>query len=512
MHELLVQVLGYLWGIWRYRWMALLFAWVVALAGWIFVFQLPDQYQASARIHVDTNTVLRPLLRGLAIQPNIRQRIELMGRTLLSRPNLEKLMRMTDLDLQVKDEAQKDRVLAQLKENIKLSGERSNSSLYSVAFKHEDRDISKKVVQSLITVFIESTLGGEREDSVDAQSFLDQQIFEYEERLTESESRLAKFKQKYVGVLPGESGGYYVRLSGAKAQLSTAKLELDEVKQRRNELKRQIAGEDPFFLSSGGNNYQYSAIDSRINNLRARLDDLSTRYTEKHPEVVHIRNVLADLEAEKQQEIEKAFAGESTEYTGLKESPVYQQMRTMLAETEARAAEMAVRVNEYRQRVNKLNNLVGNIPVIEAELKQLNRDYQVVQQQHQQLLTRRESARISQDVEEKANDLVLRVIDPPFVPQMPNEPNKLLLNSVVLVAGIGVGGAIALFLSLINPVIIDRHSLGHTTGLPVLGSVTLIPKAEEKKRSFIKRILFFSIFLALLLLFLLVNVAIRWFV
>lgn len=510
MQELLVQILGYVWGIWRYRWMALLFAWVIALAGWVFVFQLPDQYQASARIHVDTNTVLRPLLRGLAIQPNIGQRIELMGRTLLSRPNLEKLMRMTDLDLQVKDEVQKEKVLDQLKENINLSGERSNSSLYSVAFKHEDRDMSKKVVQSLITVFIESTLGGERADSADAQSFLDQQIAEYEDRLITAESRLAKFKQKYVGVLPGESGGYYARLSEAKVQLSAATLELNEVKNRRNELKRQIAGEDPVFLSSGSDNYQRSAIDVRIQNLEARLDDLLTKYTEKYPEVVHIRNMLADLEIEKQEEIEKAFAGEATDYTGVQESPVYQQMRTMLAEAEARAAEMSVRVKEYQQRVNKLNGLVENIPVIEAELKQLNRDYQVVQQQHNELMERRESARISQDVEQKANDLVFRVVDPPFVPQKPNEPNKLLLNSVVLVAGLGVGGAIALMLSLLSPVIIDRHSLGHVTGLPILGSVTLIPDSGEKRKSLINRALFFSILLVLLLCFASINLVHWW--
>ena len=106
MQEILAQAFAYVWGVWRFRWMALAIAWVVALVGWIYIAQLPSQYEASARIHVDSNTVLRPLLRGLAIQPNINQRIQLMSRTLLSRPNLEKLSRMTDLDLQAQTEAE----------------------------------------------------------------------------------------------------------------------------------------------------------------------------------------------------------------------------------------------------------------------------------------------------------------------------------------------------------------------------------------------------------------------
>ncbi len=509
MQEVVVQVFGYLWGVWRYRWVALALAWLVALAGWLFVYQMPSQYLATARVHVDTNTVLRPLLRGLAIQPNITQRIELMSRTLLSRPNLEKLMRMTDMDIQAKNEAQKNQIMDMLKENIRLAGDRNNTSLYTVSFKHRDRDVAKRVVQSLITVFIESTLGNERADSADAQTFLDEQIADYEKRLIEAESRLAKFKQENVGILPGQSGGYYERMAIAKTELSTASLQLQEATHRRNELRRQIAGEDPVFLSSGNSGSQ-SPLDARIHSLEAKLDDLLTRYTEKYPEVVQIRNLIADLEEEKQQEIDKAFAGQSTDYSGLTSSPVYQQMRTMLAEAEARVAEMSVRVREYRARVAELEGMVDNIPIIESELKQLNRDYSVVLQQHNELLARRESARISQDVEQKANDLVFRVIDPPFVPKTPNEPNKLILNSAVMLAGLGVGGGIALLLSLIYPVVIDKLSLVNVSGLPVLGAVSLVQSEAEKKKALKSRIRYVVLLVLLIVAFVAVNF-IEWY-
>ena len=136
MQEILALALEYIRGIWRFRWVALITAWLVCVVGWIVVAQMPEQYVATARVHIDTNSVLRPLLRGIAIQPDLGQRVSLLTKTLLSRPNLEKLMRMTDLDLQAKTDADKERTLAMLKNGIRLDGSRRNSSLYSVSFKH----------------------------------------------------------------------------------------------------------------------------------------------------------------------------------------------------------------------------------------------------------------------------------------------------------------------------------------------------------------------------------------
>jgi uncharacterized protein involved in exopolysaccharide biosynthesis len=117
MQEIIAQGMTYLWGIWRHKWLALAIAWVVALAGWAYVWKMPESYVASAKLYVDTNTVLRPLLQGLAITPDINQRVRMMSSTLFSRPNLEKLARMTDLDLRATTEAQQealDQSLAQI--------------------------------------------------------------------------------------------------------------------------------------------------------------------------------------------------------------------------------------------------------------------------------------------------------------------------------------------------------------------------------------------------------------
>ncbi|MEQ8516738.1 MAG: chain length-determining protein, partial [Chromatocurvus sp.] len=146
-----------------------------------------------------------------------------------------------------------------------------------------------------------------------------------------------------------------------------------------------------------------------------------------------------------------------------------------------RVAELEVRVEEYKRRVDALNDKVVMIPEVEAQLQQLNRDYEVVSRQHQELLQRRESARLGQDVESNASDVTFRVIDPPFVPLVPNEPNKLMLNVGVVVVALGAGIALALLLSLLKPLITDARMLANSTGLPLLGSVTLNSKDYERR-------------------------------
>ena len=499
MQEILAQAFTYLWGVWRHRWLAMVVTWLVAVAGWIWVYQVPDAYVASTRLYVDTNSVLRPLLKGLTIGPNIDQRINMMSRTLLSRPNMDKLMRMTDLDLMVENDQDKERMQTGLSEAITLSGDRRNASLYSITVTDPDRGNAKRIAQALITIFIESSLSGKRQDSSDAQEFLEEQITDYEVRLAESENRLARFKQENVDLLAGGED-YYSRLRNSKVALEQARLMLSEMENRRRELQRQVDGEDPVFITSSvtgtGN---LSPIDIRIQSLQSSLDRLQSQYTDKHPEVRQIRGLISELEAEKAEEYKRVREDTASGFTGLSNSPVYQGMRSMLAETEASVAELQVRVAEFRKREAFLEGKVTSVPEIEAQLKQLDRDYQVVATQHKELLERRESARLSRNVEQNTNEVTFRVIDPPFVPLAPSEPNKPLLNGIVLVLSIAAGIGSAFLFSLINPVVSDPRTLVSISGMPLLGSVSLKQPPEEIRKELFANVMMGCLGVALVL-------------
>lgn len=506
MQEVLAQLFSYAWGVWKHRWLALAVAWVVAIGGWIWVWQLPEAYVASARVYVDTNSVLRPLLQGLAVQPNVESRIGLLSRTLLSRPNLEKLMRMTDLDLQVVTAKEKDQLLNDLQKSIRLWANQKDKSLYSISVQDPDRDTAKRIAQALITVFIESSLSGKREDSSGAQDFLDEQIKEYEARLIGAETRSANFRQKHMKILGGK-GGYYRNLNSARTRLRQAQLMLKEEENRVVDLQRQIDGEDPLYVPPPTQQVPNqaprtvsrapSAVDQQIMSIQVSLADLQVKYTNRHPEVRQLQSLLEDLQAQQAAEDraarerlrqinEKRKKGEPVDQfgdlSGMANSPVYLNLKKMLAETKSKVAALKVRVKEYREQVAELEEKVNTIPEVEGQLKQLDRDYGVIRSQHAALLKRRETARMGQDMEQKATDVTFRVIDPPYVPLKPSEPNKVMLNAIVLAAALVAGVGVSFLVSLVYPVFFDSRSLAAVTGLPVLGSVTINLQNEQRRR------------------------------
>jgi len=478
MHDFLAQLFAHARGVWRHRWLALTAAWLFAIGGWMFVSTIPDQYRASARLYVDTNSVLRPLLRGLTVQPDLVQRVSLISRMLLSRPNLERVARMSDLDLGPSGEPERERLLDELAEGIRIEGDRANVSLYSISFEHRDPESARRVVQSLVSIFIEEALVSDQRANSSARDFLDQEIADYEARLQESERRLADFKRRYAGLLPGEGSGYYQSLESQQAALRDAELALREALWRRDELADQIDAEPFGGAEAEPETRRVAVADPRIEALRQRLDLLLLRYTERHPDVLELRRLIAEIRAQGGQWVEQPVASASVDADSL-----YGSLRVALSEADAEVAALRARVENTRQRLSDLEGKIDSIPGIEAELKQLTRNYTTIAAQHAALLERRESARLSTQVEKTAEGVKFRVIDPPFVPRKPSAPNRAALAGLVLVLAVAGGVAVALGMSLLRPVFDDRRILYRSLGLPVLGTVGLVRTPSERLRA-----------------------------
>ena len=132
MDEIIRQATTILRGMWTHRWLGLLMAWLVAAIGVAVVLRIPDRYEAAARIYVDTQSILKPLMSGLAIEPNLDQQIMILSRTLISRPNVEKLIRMADLDLNIKTKQGQDELVDGLMKTLTIKST-SRGNLYTLA-------------------------------------------------------------------------------------------------------------------------------------------------------------------------------------------------------------------------------------------------------------------------------------------------------------------------------------------------------------------------------------------
>src|SRR5512143_2907786 len=270
MDQLLQQILSYAKATWQRRWWGVAVAWLVCVVGWTWVILIPDRYEASARVYVDTQTLLRPLLSGLAVEPNVEQQIKLMTRQLVSRPTLEKVARMTDMDVKAKTAEQTESMLTNLAEKITIA-DAGRENLYTISYQDANADLAKKVVQSLLTIFVETSLGKTRQDISSSARFIEGQLQDYLQKLNDAENALKLFKQKHIGMMPGQGGDYYTKLSEVSGLLRQAQLDQQEAIKRRDQLKRQLADEDPE-LAAAAAGASNGEIDGRIQALQKQMD------------------------------------------------------------------------------------------------------------------------------------------------------------------------------------------------------------------------------------------------
>ena len=172
MDDLISQLKTASKGMWKHRWIGILVAWVVTVVGTFVVVSVPDKYEATARIFVDTQSILKPLMSGLAVQPNVDQQVVMLSRTLISRPNVERLIRMADLDLKVQTAEAREALIDTLMNRLEIRNV-GRDNLYVLSYRDNSPDMAKKVVQSLVSIFIESSLGETRKDSSTARKFID---------------------------------------------------------------------------------------------------------------------------------------------------------------------------------------------------------------------------------------------------------------------------------------------------------------------------------------------------
>ncbi|MBK1682236.1 XrtA system polysaccharide chain length determinant [Rhodoferax fermentans] len=494
MDELISQITTIARGMWKHRWRGLIAAWLVAIVGAIGVMAVPDKYEASARIYVDTQSILKPLMSGLAVQPNVEQQVMMLSRTLITRPNVEKLIRMADLDLGNASKGEQDALIDRVSKTLEIKNV-GRDNIYTLAYRDTDPEKAKKVVQSLVSIFVESSMGSSRQDSDTAKKFIEEQIKTYVTKLEEAEARLKEFKLRNIDLQTTEGRDMAGQLGAISEQLRQARLELREAENARDAAKKQLDAEratnSKNLMSDTSASISTPEIDSRIDAQKRNLDALLQRFTEQHPDVVGARRLIKDLEDQKRKEIQElrkaALANPSAAPSN--NTLAYQELSRVMATSEVLVASLRARVAEYDARYAKAREAMKTAPQIEAEFAQLNRDYEINKKNYNDLVSRRESATMSGDLDNATGVADFRLIDPPRASPKPVAPNRLLLMPLALLAALAAGLGVTFLLGQIRAVFYDANAMSETLGLPLLGVVSLQVddgSAQRRKSELVK--------------------------
>lgn len=467
-HEFYEQALHILNAVWHRRWAALGAAWFVALLGWALVVAQPNTYTSRARIFIDATSIMEPVLEGLAINWDLNLDSEVMKQTLTTRGNLERVARMTDLDLMATTPAEMDNLLNSLRSRTSIENE--GQHLLRLSFTDADPTRAQAVAQALTETFLDSNFGRSRERIEDAQEFIDRQIAYYERELDAAEQRLATFRQERLSTLPDQQN-YRFQMEQLRDELIEAEAGLASAQARQARLRRE--------LEAG----PASDVGSQIFEAEQALAQMLSSYTERHPDVIALRRKLAHLRGEPDMAPDGGFgaakANGARSGAGLSLGG-YEQIKTQLGEADAQAAIYAGRAESLRARLARMEERSAQVPATEVELAKLTRDYDVLKIKHGELLARREQAKLAHDSEVGADRVQYQVVEAPRVPLSADGPSRSVLISLVLIVAVAAGASFAFVLVHVNECFADPTQLRRAFSLPVLGTVSAIQSPGQR--------------------------------
>ena len=488
MQPWLIQLRTYLGGAWHYRWTAVGLAWAICVVGWVAVAFIPNQFRAVSKIYVDTDTMMAPLLQGLTVSTDPNQQVSVMLNTLLTRPNLEQVVHLTNPDADRLSSSDMANAVQHLLDNISISP-LGTKNLFEFSVADNDPNKSLSIAQSLLSIFVDSNIGDKRRDLEGAQTFLDTKIAEYEVLLKQAEQRRADFRQANMDVLSSAA----VTPEQANAQVQAARLALGAAQARLSSLHAQLAGipkviyidgPGPIVIGSSTGNYVNTgnggSLLQRLAEAKQSLLELQSRYTDDHPDVKAVKREIAELQAELAATPPVGTQGSGNQSVP---NPVYVQTQSKLSDAMTEVAFQAHQLSEAIASLDNAKKTTSAAIAIETKFASFDRDYDLIHKTYQDLLARRESARLSQSVNDQQSTITVRVIEPPKKAPFPVAPNRPLLNSLVFLVGLAGGLAAAIGLSINAGRFTAKEQLAAEFDYPVIGVIGRIHHLSDTLRA-----------------------------
>ena len=488
-----VQALKYIQGILLYRWYALAVAWLVCIGGWSVVAALPDQYRAEARVYIDTENLMDPLLKGLTISIDTAQEISVMLRTLITRPTLEQVIQLTDPNAGSLTPAQLEQRVQGLQGQISIR-QLETKNYFAIGYTDNSSAYATSVTQTLLSLLQDSRIGGTRLDMDVARSFINKKVAEYEDRLRDADKRRADFRTTNIDIL--SKGTAANRIDAADAAYVQAQRDLDFAIAKRDSTAAQFAatpatiGVDQRMFPAATTAAavtepvaanvmrpaaapaaQPAASDPlrRKQQAQAAMEELRTRYTEQHPDVLAQKRLIAQIDAQLALEVEVGPASPV-----MIPNPLYAQLQAKVFDEDTNVAVQRQRVAAANAELIKSKSEASRAIDVLAQYNGLDRDYGNIEATYKELLQSREAASLSQARDDQNQGISFRVLEPPQAPQFPAAPNRLILNSLVLLAGIGAGAAFGVLLTLNAGRFITSEDVVAQFGIPLIGVITAL--------------------------------------
>lgn len=478
----------------RRRWWLILPAILFWAAALVLSLVLPGKYKSETLVLVEQDAVPAQLVTP-NVTVDLQQRLQSLAEQTMSRPRLGQIINEFGLYGNIPGQVVSDDAVNQMRRDTSVELTKSNGrgdiSAFKIIYSASSAELAQKVTSRLASLFIQGSLDRQKRQSEDTTSFLGSQLEEARKNMEQQESLLREFRAKNLGELPEQMQSNVQILSGLQERLQSATASLHQAEQQRIYLGSLIgaSNNDSAHAAAGGNQLGSAPtpLDEQIGKMKADLATLSARYTQLHPDVVHLKEQIATAEKVKEQMESNAAKAEgpgevAESRSGPRPITPLTQLQSQFKANELEITNRKREITALEKQIGEYQSRLNLTPIREQQLDEVTRSHEQARTYYESLLAKKLQSEMATDLSKQQEAGQFRTIDPPTLPQKPYWPNRLKFSAVGLFLGILTGlGALALK-ETIDGRIYSEDDLSRWVTATVIATVPPLPTSAETKR------------------------------
>ena len=399
----------------------------------------PKGYTAHTSIVVEDKKIIQPLMLGAAVTTEVTDRSKLAREVIFGRKIMSQILEHAGWMKDNPSPTEQEKIIDRLTKRTTITT--IGKDIIKIEYKDDDPERAFKTTQKYAELFISESLGAKAAESQSAFEFIEKQTQEYHDKLIKAEEQLKEFRSANLDARPGSDIDISTRLNLLQTRIEQATQDLKEAEVKKTSLERQLSGEAEVasVLSREGQ------FRSRVVELQSRLETLRMNYHDSYPDIAQIKHQIEDLNqaiVEERERREKAKeTGKVNLDDGVINNPLYQQLKQELSQTKTSTEMLNARISEAKRELQNELERGRRVHGGEATLAELTRDYQVNRDIYQDLLKRRENARVSMNLDKEKQGLTIKIQEPAALPLQPSGLRFIhfVLAGLVLGAGLPLG-------------------------------------------------------------------------
>jgi polysaccharide chain length determinant protein (PEP-CTERM system associated) len=478
--------------------MGMVFA-AIALVALVVGTLWPKKYEASVTILAQESSIITPLMEGAAAATGNKNRAGIARDVIFSQDVLDRVLKTGGWAASNPTPIERDKIIEGIKARTKIANSRDN--LITISYFDSDPRRAFEVTRAFGQLFISESLASKQRESREAYEFINSQVEAYRTKLTDAEDKLKAYRDANADARPGSETDTNSRISQLRSQIESNRMDYMQKVSQASALSSQLNGESEVnAVQTVGGVYQTQLAD-----LQGQLDKLLLNYTDDYPDVIRLRHQIEDVRRQMTSaDATRAVGGGTPVDHTVAMNPVYQQMRIQLAQTRADAAASSARVGASESMLQAELERSKRIANSENVVAELTRDYNVNRDVYQDLLKRRENARVSMNLDAEQRGLTFLVQNPAVMPLVPSGLRFMHFGLAGLALALAVPLGLLFMVARFDPRVRSVAQLERATGFPVLATVPFYPTPRDRRRSHVQNMMLGMIVLGVGMVYLLV--------